>query len=151
MQILLRPGCAQDFDYCKHLYFSGMERIIRELNLELAAQAISFRQYWEWTQVRVITLNGVDIGWLQCFPLGDALFLGQLFVDTTYQQQGIGTEVMHLLIAEAASAGLAMTLDVVKTNPALRLYLRLGFVITHEEEHKFCMRRESGVKTPLSH
>jgi ribosomal protein S18 acetylase RimI-like enzyme len=31
---------------------------------------------------------------------------------------------------------------VVKTNPALRLYRRLGFSITHEDQNKFYMRRE---------
>ena len=148
MQILLRPGCAHDFDYCKRLYFAGMERIIQELKLDLASQAISFRKHWDWKQVRVITLNDRDIGWLQCATKGDAIFLAQLFVDTPFQLQGIGTGVMHEIIAEAASAGLAMTLGVVKTNPALRLYQRLGFRTTHEDEHKFYMRRESSISTP---
>jgi ribosomal protein S18 acetylase RimI-like enzyme len=34
---------------------------------------------------------------------------------------------------------LPLKLDVVKINPAMRLYLRLGFRITGEEEHKFNM------------
>jgi ribosomal protein S18 acetylase RimI-like enzyme len=48
---------------------------------------------------------------------------------------------MHRLIDEAARAGRAVTLGVVKTNPALRLYRRLGFAITHEDERKLYMRR----------
>ena len=31
-----------------------------------------------------------------------------------------------------------------KINPALALYERLGFRITHEDEHKFYMRAEPG-------
>lgn len=150
MQILFRPGCAADFDYCRRLYFSGMERFIRELKLDMAAQNAGFQQSWESTQVRILTLDGADIGWLQCTTQDDALHLGQFFVDVAFQRRGIGTEVMHLLIAEATSAGLAMTLSVVKTNPALRLYLRLGFRITHEDERKFYMQREPGIKTPIS-
>jgi ribosomal protein S18 acetylase RimI-like enzyme len=46
------------------------------------------------------------------------------------------------LIEEAARAGQAVTLGVVKTNPALRLYQRLGFQITHDDDRKFYMRRE---------
>jgi ribosomal protein S18 acetylase RimI-like enzyme len=49
------------------------------------------------------------------------------------------------LVEEAASAGRAVTLGVVKTNPALRLYERLGFRITHEDERKFYVRRECPV------
>ena len=149
MQILFRPGCAEDFDYCKRLYFSGMETIIRELNLEIAAQNASFQQYWEWTQVRIITLNGADIGWLQSATQGDAVYLAQFFVDAAFQRRGIGAEVMRLLLAEAASVGLALTLSVVKTNPAMRLYLRLGFRITHEDERKFHVRRDPGIETPM--
>ena len=37
----------------------------------------------------------------------------------------------------------AVTLGVVKTNPARRLYERLGFRITHEDDRKFYMRRET--------
>jgi hypothetical protein len=36
----------------------------------------------------------------------------------------------------------ALTLGVVKTNPALGLYERLGFRITHEDERKFYMRHD---------
>jgi ribosomal protein S18 acetylase RimI-like enzyme len=58
------------------------------------------------------------------------------------RQRGIGTEVVKALIEEATRAGRAMTLGVVKTNPALRLYERLGFRTTHEDERKFYMRRD---------
>ena len=106
------------------------------------AQVAGFRQRWDVTQVRIITTDGTDIGWLQSFAKDDALFLAQLFVDSTLRRQGIGTEVVKGLIEESASAGRAVTLGVVKTNPALRLYERLGFRTTHEDERKFYMRRD---------
>ena len=81
------------------------------------------------------------IGWLQSFVKDDALFLGQLFIDGSSRRKGIGTLVVKGLIEEAARAGQAITLGVVKTNPALRLYERLGFRTTHEDERKFYMRR----------
>src|ERR1700730_724305 len=142
MQITLRSARTQDYDYCASLYFAGMERIIRELNLDRVAQAAGFRQQWELTQIRIITLDGADIGWLQSTTQGDALFLAQLFVDGSFQRRGIGTEVMNRLIAEAMRTRQAVTLGVVKTNPALRLYQRLGFRITHEDDRKFYMRRD---------
>ena len=142
MQITLRPARTQDFDFCATLYFAGMENIIRELNLDKAAQSASFRQQWEFTQVRIIVVDGADIGWLQSATRGDALFLAQLFVDVPFQRRGIGTNVIHRLINEAASAGQAVTLGVVKMNPALRLYERLGFRVTHEDDRKFYMRRD---------
>jgi ribosomal protein S18 acetylase RimI-like enzyme len=144
-RIALRPARPGDFDYCARLYFEGMENIIEELNLNMGAQVAGFRQRWDMTQVRIITLEGTDIGWLQSFVRDDALFLGQLFVDRALRRQGIGTEVVKDSIEEAARAGQAITLGVVKTNPALRLYERLGFRTTHEDERKFYMRHDRRV------
>jgi ribosomal protein S18 acetylase RimI-like enzyme len=138
----LRPACPDDFDYCSRLYFDGMENIIKGLNLNMDAQVAGFRQRWEVTQVRIITLGGTDIGWLQSFVEGDTLFLGQLFVDSALRGHGIGTKVVKGLIEEAAKAGHALTLGVVKSNPALRLYERLGFRTTHEDERKFYIRHD---------
>jgi ribosomal protein S18 acetylase RimI-like enzyme len=144
-RIALRPARSEDFDYCARLYFEGMDTVIKELNLNMDAQVTSFRQQWDIGQVRIITLDGTDIGWLQSFAKHGALFLGQLFVDSPLRRQGIGTEVVKGLIEEAARAGQALTLGVVKTNPALRLYERLGFRTTHEDERKFYMRHDQRV------
>jgi ribosomal protein S18 acetylase RimI-like enzyme len=150
MQITLRPARNQDFDFCAVLYFAGMENIIRELNLDRVAQATGFRQLWELTQVRIITVDGADSGGLQSTTREDSLFLGQLFVHASFQRRGIGTEVMHRLIAEAARARQSVTLGVVKINPARRLYERMGFRITHEDDRKFYMRRDPDAEPPMS-
>ena len=150
MQITLRPARTQDFDFCEALYFAGMENIIRELKLDRAAQVASFRQQWKMTQVRIITFEGADIGWLQSATRGDALFLAQLFVDASFQRRGIGTEVINRVIGEAARARQAVALAVVKVNPALRLYERLGFRITQEDDRKFYMRRDPDAEGPVS-
>ncbi len=139
---VLRPARPEDFDYCARLYFEGMGNTIKELNLDVDGQIAGFRQRWDVTQVGIITLDGTDIGWLQSFVKDDALFLGQLFVDRTLRGRGIGTQLIKGLIEEAAKAGRAVTLGVVKSNPALRLYERLGFRTTHEDERKFYMRRD---------
>lgn len=86
------------------------------------------------TEVRIITFGQSDIGCLQSFLNDDTLFLAQLFVDGAWRRQVIGTEVVKDLVEEAASAGRTVTLGVVETNPALRLYKRLGFRIIHEDE-----------------
>jgi GNAT superfamily N-acetyltransferase len=142
MQITLRPASTQDFEYCNRLYFAGMKKIIEELNLDMAAQAVTFRENWEATQVRIIGVGRSDVGWLQSTMRDDGLFVAQLFVDGPFQCQGIGTAVMNRLIGEAARLDQAVCLAVVKINPALRLYERLGFHTTHEDDRKFYMKRD---------
>lgn len=116
--------------------------MVRDLGLEASKQAASLRQQWEPSEVRIICVDDVPAGWLQSRTEDGAIFLGQLFVDEPFQGRGIGSKVLTDLIEEAQAAGCAVTLGVVKSNPARRLYERLGFRITHEDERKFYMRRQ---------
>jgi len=106
----LRPARPGDFDYCARLYFEAMGNSLKELNLDMDAHFAGFRQQWDAAQVRIITLDGTDIGWLQSFVKDDTLFLGQLFVDSALRRRGIGTGAVKGLIEEAAKAGRAVTL-----------------------------------------
>jgi GNAT superfamily N-acetyltransferase len=146
--IAFRPATTADFAYCAKLYFAAMEGTIRALELDMEKHSADFRERWDAAEVRIITRDGTDVGWLQSAIEADALFLKQLFVDTPLRGQGIGTEVMHRLMEEAARAGRAATLGVVKTNPARRLYERLGFAVTHADDRKFYMRRECNAAAP---
>ena len=115
-----------------------------------AAQAVSFHQHWVLSQVPIITLDDSDIGWLQSTTRDDGFFVAQLFVDTSFQRRGSGSEVVHRLIGEAAQVHQPVCLSVVKINPALRLYERLGFRITHEDDRKFYMKRDPDMVAPIS-
>jgi ribosomal protein S18 acetylase RimI-like enzyme len=149
-RIQFRPACAQDFEYCKRLYFAEMAWIIEELKLNRTAQTASFDRQWDQSQVRILMVDGADVGWMQSVSREGELFLAQIIVDATFQKRGIGTEAMNHLIAEAESARQALCLDVVKINPALRLYQRLGFRIVGEEELKFNMKRDPETPASLS-
>ena len=74
MPISFRQALDPDFGYCKGLYFEEMEWITEELHLDRAAQAASFHQQWDLTQVRIIALDGSDVGWLQTMTQNDELF-----------------------------------------------------------------------------
>jgi GNAT superfamily N-acetyltransferase len=142
-QLVLRPAHPGDFPFCERLYFAEMDYIITQLGLDMARQRESFTRQWDVTEVRIITISGGDIGWLQTKMTDSALFLGQLYLSGHMQRQGIGTEVLQMLIEEAQRAGKSVTLGVVKINPARRLYERLGFQRTHEDEHKVYLRFDS--------
>ena len=64
-----------------------------------------------------------------------------MFVDHRFQRRGIGTEVMKRLIGEATGVNQTMRLNVVKINPVVRLYERLGFQVIREDDHKLYMKR----------
>jgi len=141
LPIALRPALAQDFDYCWRIYFAEMGWIIDRLGLNRTVQEVSFDEQWQAPQVHIIMLDGSDVGWLQTITQEAELFIAQLFVDHKFQRRGIGTAVMDRLIAEASRFDQAVRLSVVKINPAVRLYKRLGFQITDEDDRKFHMKR----------
>ena len=142
MRSALRPARAEDFDFCARLYFSGMAETIRTLKLNMTAQTANLRARWTAAEVQIIMSDGADVGWMQSSIQDHALYLEQIFIDAASQRHGIGTAMIQDLIEQAAKSDLPVTLGVVKTNPAYRLYERLGFRITHEDDRKFYMRRE---------
>ena len=143
MRIALRAARPDDFDFCSRLYFSGMEETIRELKLDMAAQTANLRDRWIVTEVKIITCDNADLGWLQSSMRDDAIYLGQIFIDAAFQRRGIGTKIIGCLIDEADKTGRHIRLSVAKSNPARRLYERLGFRVEEEDDRKFHMRRRT--------
>ena len=149
MPVAFRPALPQDFDFCKRLYFGEMKWIIEELHLDLTAQEVSFREQWNPSQVRILVLTGIDIGWVQSLARGHELFVAQIFIDRPFQRKGIGTTVMKRLIVGAARLNQTVRLNVVKFNPARRLYERLGFQVIHEDDRKVYMKIDPAVARRL--
>ena len=141
-ELALRAAQPSDFAFCQRTYFEGTAAIIEALKLDMTRQLKGFREQWQLAEVRIITVAGNDVGWVQTTMASDAIYLGQLYLEKRFQRQGIGSRVIRVVIDEAAHEGKAVTLGVVKINPARRLYERLGFRVTHEDQHKLYMGRE---------
>jgi RimJ/RimL family protein N-acetyltransferase len=60
--------------------------------------------------------------------------------DEGRQRQGIGTSVIQQVLDEARRSGKPVALQVLKVNPARRLYERLGFSVTGENETLYFMK-----------
>jgi GNAT superfamily N-acetyltransferase len=80
------------------------------------------------------------VGWIQEQVEDRTVNLGSFYVLPAMQGRGIGTKVLDILLTRAAHQSKAMTLAVVKINPARYFYEKRGFRITHEDQHKFYMR-----------
>ena len=102
---VLRSAHPHDFPFCERLYFAEMGNIITQLGLDMARQWESFERQWHVAEVRIITLSGEDIGWLQTTTTDSSFFLGQLYLSGHMQRQGIGARVLQMLIEEARRAG----------------------------------------------
>lgn len=83
---------------------------------------------------KIVKLGDRPIGCLNVEWLPGEVKLNRVFLLPGFQRQGIGSRLVLQLLSEAKSAGLPVRLRVFKVNPARRLWLRLGFVVTGETE-----------------
>ena len=67
------------------------------------------------------------------------VFLRAIEIHPDYQGQGIGTAIIRKIIAEGALKMKPVFLQVLKVNPAKRLYERLGFSVVNETPTHFHM------------
>lgn len=142
--VRLRPATVADYDFTRRVHHSGMRWIAEQLfgPWDDAAQDEKFKRQFVLDEVRVIVIEAGDVGYLQ-LGIGDKeLFLRELHIDAPFQNCGIGTDTLRLLLAEAKAAGKPMVVAVVKLNPACALYKRCGFRTFREDEYKFYMRHD---------
>jgi ribosomal protein S18 acetylase RimI-like enzyme len=144
MPITLRAATADDLPFARRLYLDNMRDVTaRILAWDEARQTAAFDARFVPGEVGIVVLDGRDIGWMQVAESDGEFFLKQFFIDPPFQRRGIGTRLLRGLIERAERAGKAITLSVVKGNPARSLYERQGFRATSEDLYKVYMARES--------
>lgn len=141
----LRPADADDFAFARRLYMHSMIPLLTALDAwdEDALEA-AFRSYFIPQEVTVVTQDDTDAGWFQVSRTEQDLCLDQLYLIEAAQGQGIGTALIRGVIAEAKEQGRNVSLSLIKGNPVISLYRRLGFRQTSEGQTKIHMRLVTG-------
>jgi ribosomal protein S18 acetylase RimI-like enzyme len=139
--IHLQQARAEHYDFALHLYLLTMRPYVQELTVwDEQKQRATFAAQWKREEVRIMSVDGKDVGWLQVAELPAEIRLQKFFVSPEYQRSGIGSEILSNLLATWRSTGKKIVLRVLKNNPARRLYERLGFSVVAEEDVTFRMR-----------
>ncbi|HEX4227839.1 MAG TPA: GNAT family N-acetyltransferase [Bryobacteraceae bacterium] len=143
MDVRLRAFQDRDFEFVRELYFETMRWAIeRYFGWNRLQQEENFSTWFKPNEARIITADGTDAGWIQQRHDASEIFLGSIYVTPAMQGKGIGTSVIQDLLHLAEHRSQAVTLAVMKINPAVRLYQRLGFHPTHEDDYKVYMRAD---------
>jgi GNAT superfamily N-acetyltransferase len=88
---------------------------------------------------RIICASGQDIGLFKVVYSPAEVELDQIQLLPAWQKKGIGTKLITMLQHECAAVNLPITLHVLRLNPALALYQRLGFKVTQSGTHSHTM------------
>ncbi len=132
MNITLRQAKPEDVDWLDEFYESLMRPYVE---LTHVWDENRFREIYNTETISVIQLDGEDIGMLKTEKRIDHIYLGDIQLKEAFQRRGIGTSLIRDVIEKAKADGLPLRLRVLKENPVVELYNRLGFVKTKEFKH----------------
>lgn len=136
--IQLRPVTQQDDRFIIRLYRSTREKELKLTNwpevqkdlfvtMQSTAQLAEYRQRYPDADWQVIVFEKNDAGRLYTWEGPDEIRLIDITLLPAFRGKGIGTFILGELIRRSAMTHKKISLHVDPSNPALQLYLRLGF------------------------
>jgi ribosomal protein S18 acetylase RimI-like enzyme len=140
-----RQAGPEDFGFALALYLESTKPLLIALG-RWDEERVRARFVEDFTPERAQMLHadGAEIGWIQVTDNGEGLHLDQLHLIEGYRNRGIGTRLIQALLDRGRRSGKWVGLNVIRGNPAIRLYQRLGFALIGEEDDKLQMRWQDG-------
>ncbi len=159
MKPILRPAGPDDQEFLFQLYFSTREAEFASLGWQrgqldalLRMQFLSQQRWYETAfpaaEHRIVMLDDAPVGRIMVHRGADAATLVDIALLPQHRGQGIGNTLIQELIDQCTRERRSLRLQVLKTNPAARLYARLGFVRTGEDGMYLQMERPAGQPPP---
>lgn len=150
-QLALRAVSDADLPFLQALYASVRDEELRPtgwpeaqksafLTMQFQAQQRAYAAYTE-TDYFIVQRGQQDIGRLYLQHQPEAISIVDISLMADTRGQGIGTDLLQAVFAQARAAHKAVQIHVEKFNPALRLYQRLGFVEVEDKGVYLLMRR----------
>lgn len=152
MTISLRPFRAEDQEFLFKLYASTRMQEIAGfgwppaqqemfLRMQFDAQRRSYAAAYGHAEHQIIEQDGQPIGRLMVLREKEFALLVDIALLTEHRGRGTGGGLVGDLIQQCARDGVPLRLQVLRTNPALQLYERLGFIRTGEDQMYLQMER----------
>lgn len=138
--IILRPATADDLEALDDLHTRCMREMVQQVYEWRPAQ---FRETFDSGVNFLIVVDDVGVGLISYLREHDAIRIGNLLVEPSRQRSGIGTRVIQQILEKAKRENCGVRLRVLRHNPAVALYERLGFAIISEDEYAYLMSASS--------
>ena len=103
------------------------------LRSQFDAQDAWWREHYAEASFDVVLVDGELAGRLYVHRGASEIRIVDIALLPEHRGSGIGTSLLHDLLAEADAAGKSVTIHVERLNPALRLYERLGFSVAEDK------------------
>jgi ribosomal protein S18 acetylase RimI-like enzyme len=138
MQIELRQIELSDFDFLWRLHNAALKDYVTQTwGWDENWQRESFIKTFNPSEGKIIVIDGEDAGYLWVIEKENETLLASIRLLPGFQNHGIGSKIIRDLLDKSEKP---VTLQVLKVNPAQRLYERLGFEICEETATHFTMK-----------
>ena len=137
----LRYATDNDYDFLYELNKITMMIYVEKIwGWEENLQQKFFSDKFSPKKYKIIVFGNLDIGTIQVSTNNNDIFIGIIEILPEYQNKGIGTEIINQIIADSKSKNFSREwLRVFKTNPAKKLYDKLGFSTINETDTHYVM------------
>lgn len=147
IKLTIKPATLPDRPYLLALRKLTMVEHLEEAGLYLDDVTHAERVDLHYDAYHLVNLSDQVVGAVKFTVNNDSLYVMQLQVHPDFQRRGLGQAVIEYLASQYPT--LAMTLTVLKANPARGLYQRLGFSQVGEDNYEYHMRRPALSEFPL--
>ena len=106
-----------------------------------AWQKQNFSKKYDPVNARIIRYGSNEVGFIAVKHNVDDPFISELNILPEYQNKGIGSYILDGLLKKAANEKLTVRMQVLKVNPARRLYERLGFILYGKTDTHYLMEK----------
>lgn len=139
--ITLQRATAEDANYLCSLVETTMRFYIEEsLGDWCASQARrAIHTYLDAGNFSLIYFDGQRAGAISVGAYPDYIQLEQIYIEPNFQGKGVGSYLVSQLIGQAKEGSKPLRLRVLKSNPARKLYERLGFEVMDESDARYFM------------
>jgi GNAT superfamily N-acetyltransferase len=139
VNVTLRPIREEDMEILFRLYASTRademaavvdwtnEQKEAFLRMQFQAQHAWYQEHYVGAQFDLLLVDGVPAGRLYVHRREAEIRLMDISLLPEHRNSGIGSSLVRKLMEAAEAVGKPLTIHVEKYNPAMRLYLRLGF------------------------
>ena len=97
------------------------------LRMQFRAQAEHYSKHYSMAEFQVIQVDGRPAGRLYVARWEKEIRIVDITLLPAFRGRGVGSHLLNALIAESEQSKKPLSIHVEKNNPAMRLYVRLGF------------------------
>lgn len=133
--LLLRQGTDSDGGWLYQLYCTTMRVYIEKTwGWDETFQRNGFKSNLSPDRFKIIVCNKKDAGAFLVNEEEGYFWIEMILIHPAMQRRGIGTQIIKMLQTKSQNHQKALKLSVIRLNPAIHFYRRLGFVVYEEDD-----------------